>query len=111
MSHPPYHTFREILAMKYPDCGHALWDPSPGGLYDAVQVGDVGFIRNGRFHRLFSVLLPGEHPSHQNLGVPELHRPLRLNAQNLYHKGMEGTKDFYSRHVSLSRECQLYASG
>ncbi|KAI0275974.1 hypothetical protein BGY98DRAFT_988766 [Russula aff. rugulosa BPL654] len=40
-----------------------------------VQVGDVGFIREGRFYRLFSALLPADHPS-QELGVPEYHKPL-----------------------------------
>ena len=40
-----------------------------------VQVGDVGFIREGRFHRLFSALLPADDPS-QELGVPEYHEPL-----------------------------------
>jgi hypothetical protein len=103
MSHLPYDTFREMLATKYPNCGHALWEPSPGGMYDSVKVGDVGFIRQGCFHRLFNVLLPGNHPSHQNFGVPEHHQQLRLNAPNHIHRGIEGTDDFCSRHVSLSR--------
>jgi hypothetical protein len=109
MSHPSYHTFREALAIKYPDYGHALWDPSPGGLYDAVEVGDVGFIRNGRFHRLFNVFLPGDHPSHR-FGVPEHHQQLHLHASAYIHKDVEGTTDFCSRHVSLSRERDVYAS-
>jgi hypothetical protein len=111
MAHPPYHTFREALAIKYPDCGHALWGPSPGGLYDAVEVGDVGFIRKGCFHRLFNVLLPEDHPSHQNFGVPESHQPLRLKARTFIHKDVEGTKDFCSRHVILSRRHDEFASG
>ncbi|KAH9960657.1 hypothetical protein BC827DRAFT_384731 [Russula dissimulans] len=32
-------------------------------MYDVVQVGDVGFIRRGYFHCLFSVLLSGDHLS------------------------------------------------
>ncbi|KAI0295806.1 hypothetical protein BC826DRAFT_1007718 [Russula brevipes] len=101
MSHLPYDTFRETLAAKYPNCGYALWEPSPGGLYDAVEVGDVGFIREGCFHRLFNVLLPGDHPSHQNFGVPECHQQLHLNAPNHIHRSVEGTDVFNSKHVTL----------
>ena len=43
--------------------GHALWDPDPGGLYNSVEVGDVGFIRRGYFYRLFNALLPRDPPS------------------------------------------------
>ena len=111
MSHLPYHIFRDTLAIKYPDCGHALWKPSPGELYDAVEVGDVGFIRDGCFRRLFNVFLPGDHPSHQRFGVPENHQQLRLKGPNLVYKGSEGTSDFVSRHVSLSRGRDMYAAG
>jgi len=100
-----------MLAIKYPDYGHALWEPSPGGLYDAVEVGDVGFIRDGCFSRLFNVFLPGDHPSHQNFGVPESHQPLRLNAPTFIHRSADGTMDFCSTHASLSRERDVYASG
>ena len=70
-----YDIFSAQLAIKHPTYGHALWEPSPTELYTAVEVGDVGFIREGRFHRLFNALLPADHPSH-NLGVPEYHEPL-----------------------------------
>ena len=69
-----YDIFREELATKYPTYGHALWEPSPGEHYSAVEIGDVGFIREGSFHRLFNVLLPEDHPSHQD-GVPQHHEP------------------------------------
>ncbi|KAI0288769.1 hypothetical protein BC826DRAFT_1107508 [Russula brevipes] len=60
-------TFRDELANRYPKHGHALWDPDPGGLYDTVQVGDVGFIREGYFCRLFNALHLGHHPSDPNV--------------------------------------------
>lgn len=72
----PYDIFRYQLALKYPSYGHALWDPNPGALEPRVQVGDVGFIREGKFHRLFSAMLPENHPSHSRLGVPEYHEQL-----------------------------------
>ncbi|KAI9450590.1 hypothetical protein F5148DRAFT_585705 [Russula earlei] len=112
MSHLPYDTFRETLAIRYPNCGHALWEPSSGGLYDSVEVGDVGFIREGCFHRLFNVFLPKEHPSHSNFGVPEDHQQLPLNVPNHIHKVRDGTDDFCSRHVSLvSNERNVHAWG
>ena len=70
-----YDIFREQLAIKYPSYGHALWEPSPSRLYSPVEVGDVGFIQEGRFYRLFNVLLSADHPSHKS-GVPEYHEPL-----------------------------------
>lgn len=71
-----YDIFRDQLGLKYPAYGHALWEPSPGRLYSGVEVGDVGFIREGQFRRLFNALLPADHPSHTNFGVPESYEPL-----------------------------------
>jgi len=51
-----YDIFCEKLVLKYPTYGHALWQPTPGEDGLAVEIGDVGFIREGRFHRLFNVL-------------------------------------------------------
>lgn len=70
--------FREELAIAYPKYGLALWEPDPGGQYDAVEVGDVGFTRDGYFQRLFNVLHPRDHPSHRNPSlVPECHEQLQ----------------------------------
>jgi hypothetical protein len=73
-----YDVFRQKLAIKFPAYGYALWEPTPGEHYPTVQVGDVGFIRGGKFHRLFNALLPGDHPSHRRFGVPEYHLPLNV---------------------------------
>jgi len=73
-----YDIFREQLAIMYPRYGHALWDPTPTRSGMPVKIGDVGFIRWGKFHRLFNALLPANDPSHE-LGVPEDHEPLVLN--------------------------------
>jgi hypothetical protein len=67
--------FREQLAIMYPSYGYALWEPRPTNPNRPVQVGDVGFIREGKFHRLFSALLSADDPS-QELGVPENHERL-----------------------------------
>ena len=76
-----YDIFREQLAIKYPSYGHALWGPNPRNPDRPVQVGDVGFIRQGKFHRLFNALLPADHPSHE-FGVPGYHEPLVLKLSN-----------------------------
>ena len=68
-----YDTFRAQLGKKYSAFGHALWEPDPGEGFLPVEVGDVGFIRQGKFHRLFSALLPADHPSHATFHVPENH--------------------------------------
>jgi len=57
------YTFREELAISHPLHGHALWEPDPGGLYDVVAVGDVGFIREGCFYSLFNALRPPSDPN------------------------------------------------
>ena len=76
-----YDIFRHQLANDFPAYGYALWEP--GGLHPSsrIKVGDVGFIREGRFYRLFNVLLPAEDPSHRNYGVPEYHVQLTLRME------------------------------
>jgi hypothetical protein len=107
-----YDIFRNQLAIKYPAYGHALWEPSPGRLYSAVEVGDVGFIREGKFHRLFNALLPAEHPSHQNLRVPEYHEPLRPTITEHIYGGTLASHDLYSGGViKTAAELEISASG
>jgi len=64
-----YDIYREELARNFQAFGHALWEPSPGILHDPVAIGDVGFIREGKFHRIFNVLLPEDDQTHENFGV------------------------------------------
>ena len=107
-----YDIFREELAIKHPAYGHALWVPSPGGLYSAVEVGDVGFIHEGIFHRLFNILLPEDHPSHGNLGVPEHHQPLNLKIRGHIFSRKLTPNNFRSRGVKdLSDLDRIRATG
>ena len=84
MAHAHYDTYREQLGNLYH--GHALWEPSPAGLYDRVRIGDVGFVRSGHFMRLFNALLPADDPS-QGYEVPANFVPLNMgqfqNIRNL----------------------------
>ena len=80
-------TFREELAIQYPTLGRALWEPDPGG-YNAVQVGDVGFIRDGYFYCLFNALLPREDAPSDHSSGSDPHYPhylQRLQPRTLNH--------------------------
>ena len=51
--------------------GHALWEPNPiEYFYDEVSIGDVGYVMDGFFHRMFNVTLPSDDPSNQRYDVP-----------------------------------------
>jgi hypothetical protein len=106
-----YDIYREELAMKYPSLGHALWEPSPGGRSISAEIGDVGFIRQGYFHRLFNILLPEDHSSHQD-GVPQHHEPLVLRMTSPINAGMLYPNNLRSNGVlDSSDEHRLGASG
>ena len=113
-----YSIFREELAIAYPTCGNALWEPDPGGQYNAVEVGDVGFIRRGYFQRLFNVLHPEDHPSHQNSPlVPEHHQQLETIPNHIIKSEIrtgrrQNSIHFCSQYVTLeSRGGGTSASG
>ena len=106
-----YDIYREQLAIRHNAYGHALWEPSPGGRYTSVEIGDVGFIRQGYFHRLFNILLPEDHPSHQD-GVPQHHEPLVLRMTSPTNTGTLQPNIFRSYGLlDRSYDHQLGASG
>ena len=106
-----YDIFRHHLAMTFPAYGFPIWEPSPGNLFPAVEIGDVGHICQGKFRRLFNVLLPADHPSHQNIGVPEYHEQLTLNIGNHIDVGTLSPHNFYSAGVTLRPESDRWADG
>ena len=97
-----YDIFRDQLGIKYPAFGHALWEPNSGTMFPPVEVGDVGFIREGKFHRLFNALLPEDDPSHQTFGVPEHYEPLRPSIENHINTGMLAPCDICSYGVTVA---------
>ena len=103
-----YDVFREKLAIKYPSYGHALWVPGPRNPDLAVRVGDVGFTRRGRFHRLFNAMLPADDPSHE-LGVPEYHEPLVPNVSNHLDRDLLPRNNYYSAGVSVELDPDYYS--
>lgn len=74
MSH--FDIYRDQLASL--SRGLALWDPKPvKKYYDKVSIGDVGYLHEGTFIRMFNVTLPSEDPLNKKLGVsPEFYEPL-----------------------------------
>lgn len=99
-----YDIFREQLAIRFPALGHALWEPSPGNLYHVVGVGDVGFVSEGRFHRLFNILLPDDDPSHRNFGVPDNHKPFEPKVSEHVIFGIRRPDNFCSAEVTLDSD-------
>ena len=66
----PFTVYRDQLtALSH---GLALWNPNPPKkIYDNVSIGDVGYMHDGTFIRMFNVTLPWDHPSNKLLGKPE----------------------------------------
>lgn len=123
-----YDIFRHHLAIKFPGYGHALWEPDPGNLYPAVELGDVGYIREGRFHRLFNALLPANDESHAAFGVPgkdparkdpaqvpardpEDYEKLTLNIENHFIDCLLSPNNFCSAKVTSNPVSERLAEG
>lgn len=69
MPNPPFTVYRDQLTSLYH--GIALWKPNPPKeIYDKVSIGDVGYVREGGFIRMFNVMLPWDHESNGILGEP-----------------------------------------
>ena len=109
--------FREQLAIQYPEHGRALWEPDPGGLYDTVRVGDVGFIsHDGYFTHLFNALPPTEppsdHPPESDPPYPHYIQRLQPRRSNYIRRSIDHRKYFRSKNVKImSREPNTDALG
>ena len=80
--------YRDQLADTFPAFGHALWEPSLEGEHGPVKIGDVGYTRQGKFHRLFNALLPADHPSHCGIPLPGHHEPLNPSVSDHIDRGI-----------------------
>jgi len=81
------------------DHGHALWEPNPiERFYDQVSIGDVGYVMDGFFHRMFNVTLSSDDPSNQRYNVPPPpYKPLDIGPNIRRSILSEGT--YYSNSV------------
>jgi hypothetical protein len=95
--------YRDQLSGLSRSYGIALWNPDPPKeVCDKVSIGDVGYLDEGAFIRMFNVMLPWDDPLNKKLGIPEYYEPLDLGpfANTLKHQ-FNGV-DHYSRYVSAT---------
>jgi hypothetical protein len=72
---PHFNVYRDQLTAL--SQGLALWNPSPPKkIYNNVSIGDVGYLQEGTFIRMFNVMLPWDHPSNRTIGHPEPYESL-----------------------------------
>ncbi|KZT71210.1 hypothetical protein DAEQUDRAFT_688208, partial [Daedalea quercina L-15889] len=57
--------------------GYPLWDPRPTNRSPGAQIGDVGYIRNGGFIRLFNAMAAEDDPLNAQYGVPGNHNEFK----------------------------------
>lgn len=62
--------------------GLPLWHPEPAEPFGEVEIGDVGYVSEGTFIRLFNALRPADDPINAD-GVPEGFVMLRPNPRLL----------------------------
>jgi hypothetical protein len=95
----PWNIYREQLSSLHQ--GYALWEPEPvEGLYDEVSIGDVGYVKNGFFYRMFNVTLSWDDPANNRLGELEYYKPLDLGRFVNIHKTTLREGGYYSPKVS-----------
>lgn len=70
--HPPYQIYSDCMAVA--GMGLPLWKPEPSKHGD-ILIGDVGFVSEGMFHRLFSATHAKDHEINKR-GVPDDFIPL-----------------------------------
>jgi hypothetical protein len=99
--HSPHEVYQNELKSRYKLHGWALWqpEPDPDSPTECVAVGDVGYISNGRFIRMFNVQRTRDDPSHQQHGVPEGYRPMPPSPFNIFQQSRLDRGDYCSGSV------------
>ena len=96
---PPYNVYRDQLTSLYH--GLPLWNPNPlKTIYNHVSIGDVGYVHEGVFIRMFNVILPWDHESNRTLGKPEPYESLDCGPFPTVLDVPLKTQERYSRNVS-----------
>ena len=81
--------------------GLAVWNPDPSKrIYNNVSIGDVGYLHQETFVRLFNVTLPWDHPSNGLVGKPEPYEPLNCGPFTNVSESRLFEGAYYSRYVS-----------
>ena len=75
----PFNIYREELSSLYH--GLALWDPKPvENLHKQpghISIGDVGYLDNGAFMRMFNVTVPWDDSSNSLFEEPEEYKHIK----------------------------------
>jgi hypothetical protein len=97
---PPYAVYSQQLASLCHGC--ALWEPDPGQLYDHISIGDVGYVRDGYFIRMFNVLLPWDDPLNRGLRNLEPYDPMLVDSDPFINTRTStfGKANYCSRYVT-----------
>ena len=72
-------------------------------LYNSVSIGDVGYINEGLFCRMFNVTLPWDDPSNNKLGHVEFYQPLDCGHFVNSHETPFVKGNYHSPNVSSER--------
>ena len=83
-----------------------MWDPNPvDNIFKDpghVSIGDVGYLENGTFVRIFNVKLPRDHLSNKFIEIPEGYKPLEQEYfDNVFRS--EVYRKEYHPHVTVSK--------
>ncbi|KAI0701530.1 WD40 repeat-like protein [Cerioporus squamosus] len=71
---PAYDIYtKQLFGLGY---GYPLWFPEPAQGHE-INIGDVGYLFQGAFYRLFNATLPEDDPSHREWGVPDHYEPFK----------------------------------
>ncbi|SRR6266849_7159476 len=95
---PPFTVYRDQLSSL--SHGLALWNPDPPNKIYHVSVGDVGYVHEGTFIRMFNVMLPWDDPSNGILGIPEPYDRLDLGPFVNIRESRFSRGEYYSRSVT-----------
>jgi hypothetical protein len=94
----PFNVYQDQLTSLFH--GIPLWNPPPKHFYNNVSIGDVGFLQEGTFIRMFNVMLPWEDPSNQKFGNLEIYESLDCGPLANTIEAQFDRVDHYSRYVS-----------
>jgi len=104
----PFNIYREQLWPLYH--GFAVWKPNPvEGSYNQVSIGDVGYIYEGVFIRMFNVMLPWDDVLNRKLGKPGRYDPLSSGSFSIRRETF-GKVDYYSRRVAREETANTQAA-
>jgi len=95
---PHCHIYRDQLtSLSY---GHALWEPDSANLYHQVSIGDVGYVKEGGFYRMFNVLCEWDDPSNRTFGEPDPYPCLDMGPFVNIRRSRCSKGEYYSRSVT-----------